>query len=93
MLCSKKMILPSKFNVKLQTSPGIPNIFEGGGGGYQHPTNTLWPCMILGRHALCFQFLYSLAILAFFINILRLYIFEQHLVALKWPKSKQNQFC
>jgi hypothetical protein len=22
-----------------------PNFFSGGGGGYQHPTNTLWPCM------------------------------------------------
>jgi hypothetical protein len=53
MLCSKKMILPSKFNVKLFRGGG-PRFRSGGydfsqggrgGGGCQHPINTLWPCM------------------------------------------------
>jgi hypothetical protein len=47
MLCSKKMILPSKFNVKLQKKfrgggvrdlgEGGGDFFSGGGGGYHHP--------------------------------------------------------
>jgi hypothetical protein len=60
MLCSKKMIFTSKFNVKLQknfwealASLGLSKILGGGGfflrgeGGYQHPTNTLWPFLAL----------------------------------------------
>jgi hypothetical protein len=39
MLCSKKMILPSKFNVKLEKKIWEAKNFRGGG------TNTLWPCM------------------------------------------------
>jgi hypothetical protein len=47
MLCSKKMILPSKFNVKLpkKFGGGVQDLGQGGGvifsqggpGGYQHP--------------------------------------------------------